>query len=185
MEPPGVRGAHPTTDQSPDTSQSATARKDRRGRDAADRSAVLKDSGPFFTTLFSKRLGISPTKLAEQLGVHKSHLYHWQDPKPQAHSAFLSPRAVPEILDRLGPATLSPEHQRSVQAGVKRLHEVSGVAFPTIHDELRQHFHVGKYEQIPEERWAEVADWFKRRIDAAQKRRGTKGSEAPEQGGLF
>ena len=40
------------------------------------------------------------------------------------------------------------------------------------HDELRQHFHVGKYEQIPEARWVEVTEWFKRRIDAAQKRRG-------------
>ncbi len=91
-------------------------------------------------------------------------------------------RLVPEILDRLGPATLSPEHQRSVQAGVKRLHEVSGVAYPTIHDELRQHFHVGKYEQILEAQWAEVAAWFKRRIEAAEKRRETKGSKAPEKG---
>jgi hypothetical protein len=96
-------------------------------------------------------------------------------------------RLVPEILDRLGPATLSPEHQRTVQAGVKRLHEVSGVAYATIHDELRQHFRVGKYEQIPEARWAEVTEWFKRRIEVAQKRRsaGSSGAEPPDQDTLF
>jgi hypothetical protein len=65
---------------------------------------------------------------------------------------------------------------------------VRGVAYATIHDELRQHFHVGKYEQIPESRWAEVTEWFKRRIDAAQKRRGASGdssAESSDQGTLF
>ncbi len=38
---------------------------------------------------------------------------------------------IPEILDRLGPETLTPQHQRHVQASVKRLHEVSGKAYPT------------------------------------------------------
>jgi len=53
---------------------------------------------------------------------------------------------------------------------------------------LRQHFHVGKYEQIPEARWAEVTEWFKRRIDAAQKRRGASDSDnagSSDQGTLF
>jgi hypothetical protein len=52
---------------------------------------------------------------------------------------------------------------------------------------LRQHFRVGKYEQIPEARWAEVTEWFKRRIDVAQKRRGAGGSGAKpsDQGTLF
>jgi hypothetical protein len=82
-------------------------------------------------------------------------------------------RLVPEILERLGPQTLTPEHQRTVQNSAKRLHELAGVAYPTIYAELGDHFHVAKYEQIPESRWAEVVDWFQRRIDAAaRKRRG-------------
>jgi hypothetical protein len=65
---------------------------------------------------------------------------------------------------------------------------VSGGAYATIHEELRQHLRVGKYEQIPEARWAEVAEWFKRRIDAAQKRRGAShggSGESSDQGTLF
>ncbi len=38
-------------------------------------------------------------------------------------------RLVPELLERMGPATLSPEHQGSVQALAKRLHEVGGFSF--------------------------------------------------------
>jgi hypothetical protein len=65
---------------------------------------------------------------------------------------------------------------------------VSGVAYATIHDELRQHFRVGKYEQIPEARWAEVTEWFKRRIDTAQKHRGASSggsAESSDQDSLF
>jgi hypothetical protein len=64
---------------------------------------------------------------------------------------------------------------------------VSGVAYATIHDELRQRFRVGKYEQIPEARWAEVTEWFKRRIGVAQKRRDASGdgsAESSDQGTL-
>jgi hypothetical protein len=92
-------------------------------------------------------------------------------------------RLVPAILERLEPVTLSPEHQASVKAAVKRLHEVSGTAYPTIHTELQQTFHVGTYTQIPDELWAEVAEWFKHRIDAASTRRHppSKRATAPAQ----
>lgn len=79
-------------------------------------------------------------------------------------------RLVPEILERLGPQTLTPEHQRTVQNLVKRMHEVSGAAYATIYAELGEHFHVAKYDQMPESRWQEVSAWFKVRLDAAARR---------------
>lgn len=47
-------------------------------------------------------------------------------------------RLVPEILDRLGPATLTPERQQTVKASTKRLHELTGIAYATICDDLRR-----------------------------------------------
>jgi hypothetical protein len=47
-------------------------------------------------------------------------------------------RLVPEILERLGPETLSPEHQRTVQSGVKRLYELTRRAYGAIYAELER-----------------------------------------------
>ncbi len=80
-------------------------------------------------------------------------------------------RLVPELLERMGPATLSPEHMRSVQALAKRLHEIGGFTFASIYGELNDAFHVGKYDQIPEASWEEVNRWFATRINAAERRR--------------
>ena len=80
-------------------------------------------------------------------------------------------RLVPELLERMGPATLSPEHMRSVQALAKRLHEIGGFTFASIYGELNDRFHVGKYDQIPEASWEEVTRWFAMRINAAERRR--------------
>jgi hypothetical protein len=79
-------------------------------------------------------------------------------------------RVIPDILERLGPVTLSPEHLASVQAMAKRLHEVGGFAYSTIYAELNQAFHVGKYDQIPDEAWHEVTAWFTTRTNAAERR---------------
>ncbi|HEX6122236.1 MAG TPA: Bro-N domain-containing protein [Ktedonobacterales bacterium] len=80
-------------------------------------------------------------------------------------------RLLPEILERLGPQTLTPEHQGTLKAMVKRLHEVSGLAYPTINYDLAQAFHVGKTEQLPEARWGEIVTWLQTRITAAERRR--------------
>ncbi len=103
---------------------------------------------------------------------------HWQEDietwrghvesRLESHEAVL--QLVPEILERLGPQTLTPEHQRTVQQCVKRLHEVGGVAYAAIYTELGEQFYVAKYDQLPEARWAEIATWFSVRIDAAEKR---------------
>jgi hypothetical protein len=54
---------------------------------------------------------------------------------------------------------------------VKRLHEVSDLAYPTINYDLIQAFHVGKTEQLLEARWGEIVTWLQIRITAAERRR--------------
>lgn len=78
-------------------------------------------------------------------------------------------RLVPELLERMGPQTLSPEHMHSVQAMAKRLHEIGGFSFATIYGELNAAFHVGKYDQIPDASWDEAVEWFTTRIRAAER----------------
>lgn len=80
-------------------------------------------------------------------------------------------RLLPEILERLGPQTLTPEHQATVKAMATRLHELAGYSFATIYGDLNAAFHVGRYTDIPDAQWAEVAVWFQARIDATEKRR--------------
>ncbi|MGZ3681965.1 MAG: hypothetical protein ACXVDI_25680 [Ktedonobacterales bacterium] len=80
-------------------------------------------------------------------------------------------RLVPEILERLGPQTLTPEHQATIKNAVCHLSELTGNHFQTIYAGLNESFHVAKYDQVPEARWLEVSAWLKTCIDAAEKRR--------------
>lgn len=79
-------------------------------------------------------------------------------------------RLVPEILERLGPQTLTSEHQATVKALATRLHDLNGSAYSTIYSDLNAAFHVGRYSDIPDAQWAEVARWFQTRIDIGEKR---------------
>lgn len=79
-------------------------------------------------------------------------------------------RLVPEILQRLGPQTLTPAHQATIKHQATRLHELTGASYATIYGERNAAFHVGRYSDIAEARWLEIADWFKARIDAAERR---------------
>ncbi len=77
---------------------------------------------------------------------------------------------IPDILDRLPPPTLTPEHQQQVQAFVHQLHEASGKPYGTIYNDLKTAFAVAKYDQIPEGEWNKVAHWFQVQIQRAKKR---------------
>jgi hypothetical protein len=81
-------------------------------------------------------------------------------------------RLVPEILERLGPQTLTPEHQATIKNMARRLNDLTNMSYATIYGDLNSTFHVGKYSDIPDAQWPEVAKWLQQRIDAAQKRRG-------------
>jgi hypothetical protein len=57
---------------------------------------------------------------------------------------------IPEILERLGPATLTPAHQSQLQQLVKRLHQVSKKPYPTIYEDLKLAFSVPRYQDLLE-----------------------------------
>ena len=78
---------------------------------------------------------------------------------------------LPDLLQRLGPQTLTPAHQARVKAWAVQLHDLGGFAFPTIYGELNTHFHVGKYGDIADAEWEAVVAWFRVRLDAAERRR--------------
>lgn len=79
-------------------------------------------------------------------------------------------RLIPEILDRLGPETLTPEHQATVKRMVGRLHELTAISYGAIYAELNEAFHVGRYADIADAAWERVTDWFQVRIAAAERR---------------
>jgi P22_AR N-terminal domain len=75
---------------------------------------------------------------------------------------------LPEILERLGPEKLTPEHQQLVQYYVGKLHEATGKHQATIHAELKTAFKVPRYQEILEDDWPQVENWFRVQIERAQ-----------------
>jgi uncharacterized coiled-coil protein SlyX len=70
---------------------------------------------------------------------------------------------LPDLLERLGPEKLTPEHQAAVRAGVGRLHD-AGMTYGAVYAELGRAFRVASYRDIAESRWDEVAAWFRERL---------------------
>lgn len=79
-------------------------------------------------------------------------------------------RLFVEVTERLGPRTLTPEHQATVKRMAGRLHELSGMSFAAIYGELNEMFHTGKYSDIAEADWERVSEWFCVRIAGAERR---------------
>ena len=75
---------------------------------------------------------------------------------------------IPEIFERLGPETLTIEHQHSVQGLVKRLHDATGKPYGTIYDDLKTAFDAPRYQEIRENDWDKVLNWFQFQIDRAK-----------------
>jgi hypothetical protein len=110
----------------------------------------------------------------EQLRVIDTQVAEHTEQIGELHSRIESleagQRLLPEILERLGPQTLTPEHQATVKAMAARLHDLTGYSFSTIYSDLNTAFHVGKYSDISDAEWSEVAAWLLARIDHAQRR---------------
>jgi hypothetical protein len=77
---------------------------------------------------------------------------------------------VPEILERLGPQTLTPEHQQAIHDYADQLHELTGKPYPTIWSSLKTAFRVAKYADIPELDWPRVVKWFQAQLEQKRKR---------------
>ena len=73
---------------------------------------------------------------------------------------------LPELLERLGPQTLTPEHQAAVRQGVGKLHD-AGMTYGAVYAELGRAFKVAAYKDIPDARWDDVVAWFQERLAAA------------------
>jgi BRO family protein len=108
---------------------------------------------------YEARLVVVDTQLAEhdaQLGEVFSRV----------ESLEAAQHLLPELLERLGPQTLTPAHQAAVRAGVARLHD-AGMTYGAVYAELGRAFSVAAYKDIPEARWDEVAIWFQERLAAS------------------
>jgi len=74
------------------------------------------------------------------------------------------------ILERLGPPTLTPQHQSLVQYYVNQLHEATGKTHASIQSNLRLAFGVPSYKDIPEAEWGKVINWFRIQMERAHKK---------------
>jgi hypothetical protein len=72
---------------------------------------------------------------------------------------------IPEILERLGPQTLTPDHQRAVQKYVQQVHELTGKPYGTIYDSIKTAFGVPRYAEIPDQDWPRVVQWFRAQVE--------------------
>ena len=76
---------------------------------------------------------------------------------------------IPEILERLGPPTLTPDHQRAVQTYVQQVHELSGKPYGTVYESLKAAFGVARYADIPDQDWPCVVQWFRVQVEPWRK----------------
>jgi P22_AR N-terminal domain len=77
---------------------------------------------------------------------------------------------IPEILERLGPQTLTPDHQRAVQKYVQQLQELSGKPYGMIYESLKAAFGVPRYADIPDQDWQRVVQWFQAQLEPRRKK---------------
>lgn len=77
-------------------------------------------------------------------------------------------RLLPEIIERLGPETITPQHHQKVKTLAKQLHLATGKPYPTIYDDLKMVFEKGRIEDLLEEEWEQVENWFRVQIERAK-----------------
>jgi len=77
---------------------------------------------------------------------------------------------IPEILERLGPQTLTPAHQQQTKTYVQQLSKATGKHPSTIYSDLYIAFSVPRYQDISEDQWRQLDQWFKVQIERATKR---------------
>jgi P22_AR N-terminal domain len=97
-------------------------------------------------------------------------LEEWQgdiETRLESHEHVLS--LVPEILERLGPPTLTPEHQNLVKYYVSQLAQATGKSRGAIYSSLYTAFSVPRYQELPESEWGQVVNWFRVQIEQGKK----------------
>src|SRR5579871_635105 len=105
--------------------------------------------------------------LERELDEQRSEIW---DIQGRVESLEEGQRLLPELLERLGPQTLTQAHQAQVKHWVGQLQELTGWNYRRIYGDLNASFQVGTFSNIREEQWEQVASWFQVRLDAARKR---------------
>jgi hypothetical protein len=72
---------------------------------------------------------------------------------------------IPEILERLGPQTLTSDHQRALQKYVQQVNKLTGKPYGSIYDSLKTAFGVPKYADISDLDWPRVVQWFQAQLE--------------------
>jgi hypothetical protein len=75
---------------------------------------------------------------------------------------------LPELLERLGPERMRPEHQEMVKRWAGELHRLSGVDYNSIYQDLNDDFQVDRFSDIRESEWERLEVWFHERITLAR-----------------
>lgn len=77
---------------------------------------------------------------------------------------------IPEILERLGPQTLTPQHQQQTKSYVQQLSKATGKHSATIYNDLYMAFSVPRYQDIPESDWGQVERWFRVQLERGRRK---------------
>jgi hypothetical protein len=77
---------------------------------------------------------------------------------------------IPEILERLGPEKITEKHQLQVRAYVQQLSKATGKHSGTIYNDLYVAFSVPRYEDLLEEDWPQIEQWFKVQIERGKQK---------------
>ena len=77
-------------------------------------------------------------------------------------------RLLPEIIERLGPETITSAHHQKVKTLAKQLHLATEKPYSTIYDELKTVFEKGRIEDLLEEEWEQIEKWFRVQIERAK-----------------
>ncbi len=88
---------------------------------------------------------------------------------------------IPEILERLGPPTISPAHQNLVKYYVEELRKATGKTRGAIYSNLYTAFEVPRYQELLEDEWSRIEQWFTTQIEQAHKQEQRKEQKRPAQ----
>jgi hypothetical protein len=81
-----------------------------------------------------------------------------------------SVKAMEVILSEI--RGLSNEHRATAQEMVNQISKISGIPHNQIWGDLKKHFRVASYTDIPDEKWPDVQQWLQRRLDSTRQGKG-------------
>ena len=78
---------------------------------------------------------------------------------------------LPDLIERLRPEQLTPEHQSLVRRWVQELHFLTGWHYNMIYQDLVSDFAINDFSDARDQDWERIAGWFRHRLAEARKRR--------------